>query len=217
MDTSAVPTWAVVVPVKRADVAKSRLSGALEPWRTGLARAFAADTIAAVLASRRVEEVIVVTDLGSATASGFVDGGSVRLVDDPSRGQDMNVAVAAGLDVAATRARVAVVAADLPALRTAELDAALAAAGAHPYAVVGDVERVGTTLLGAVWPARVRPAYGGASFARHRADGAVGLEGEQWPTLRRDVDVPAHIEQVRALGPGPRTTVVLQQIDAQIA
>ncbi|MEJ7756883.1 MAG: hypothetical protein WKF83_11710 [Nocardioidaceae bacterium] len=78
---------------------------------------------------------------------------------------------------------------------------------------------MGTTLLGAVWlELRVRPAYGGASFARHRADGAAGLEGEQWPTCCGGTStfLPTSNRCARS-GPGPRTTVVLQQIDAQIA
>ncbi|RQX15511.1 2-phospho-L-lactate guanylyltransferase, partial [Micromonospora arida] len=57
------PRWAVVVPVKRLAVAKSRLRGALPGVpHEELALALAADTLRAVLACPAVAEALVVTD-----------------------------------------------------------------------------------------------------------------------------------------------------------
>ncbi|MGC1212363.1 MAG: 2-phospho-L-lactate guanylyltransferase, partial [Micromonospora sp.] len=59
----AEPTWTVVVPVKRLQVAKSRLRGALPAVpHEELALALAADTVRAVRACAAVAEVLVVTD-----------------------------------------------------------------------------------------------------------------------------------------------------------
>lgn len=216
MPPPADPTWAVVVPVKRSAPAKTRLAGGYEPWRAALAQAFAADTIDAVCACDQVAAVYVVTDATEPTVR--APGGPVlSLVEDPSGGRDLNIALTAGVRAADCLDRVAVVAADLPALRADELGEALAAAAAHPSACIGDLEGIGTTLLTAVRPARIRPAYGGASYLRHVVAGAVALESSRWPTLRRDVDVAEHLAQVRALGPGPRTADLLRRIAALTA
>src|SRR4051794_41819822 len=52
--SSSAPGFAVLVPVKRTAVAKSRLRGLGDAVRRDLASAFAADTVAAALASERV-------------------------------------------------------------------------------------------------------------------------------------------------------------------
>ena len=59
----AGPTeWVVVIPVKRLDRAKTRLSTRPAPQRGALALAFALDTVRAALACPRVAAVLVVTD-----------------------------------------------------------------------------------------------------------------------------------------------------------
>ncbi|MGH3425160.1 MAG: 2-phospho-L-lactate guanylyltransferase, partial [Nocardioidaceae bacterium] len=56
-----VPSWTVVIPAKRGDVAKSRLAPELGPWRVRLARAFALDTITAARSCPSVGHIIVVS------------------------------------------------------------------------------------------------------------------------------------------------------------
>ena len=56
------PDWALVIPVKPLDRAKSRLAGLAGPRRGELALAMAADTVPALLASPAMAVVIVVTD-----------------------------------------------------------------------------------------------------------------------------------------------------------
>ncbi|HEX7746046.1 MAG TPA: 2-phospho-L-lactate guanylyltransferase, partial [Micromonosporaceae bacterium] len=56
------PGWTVVLAVKRLDVAKSRLRGAVDGVpHDRLALALALDTVAAVLACRMVREALIVT------------------------------------------------------------------------------------------------------------------------------------------------------------
>ncbi|UFN42965.1 NTP transferase domain-containing protein [Nocardioides okcheonensis] len=108
-----------VVPVKRLDLAKSRLALADE-HRRDLALAFALDTVAALAASTRVAAVVVVT--GDAVVAQQVEALGARVV--PDRGRDLVASVRTG-----TRARqadphawVVVVPGDLPCLRAADVD-----------------------------------------------------------------------------------------------
>ena len=60
--------WGLVVPVKRLDVAKSRLAAHGEDGRRRLALAFAQDVVRAAVACPVVRRVLVVTDDDEAKA-----------------------------------------------------------------------------------------------------------------------------------------------------
>jgi 2-phospho-L-lactate/phosphoenolpyruvate guanylyltransferase len=220
----------LVVPIKELRRAKSRLVGATvdlvpAPQRsaahTGLALALAADTLAAVLASAVRRVAVVTSDPRAAAlvrpAGGDGDGRARGLrrtvvVDDPGAG--LNAAVRAGVEHLqgvpdGGPAPVAALLGDLPALRPTELDDALARAVAviadgAPAAYVADHTGEGTTLLVLARPGHGGPHFGPQSARAHAAAGAVALSGA-WPGLRHDVDVPADLERVRALGVGPAT------------
>jgi 2-phospho-L-lactate/phosphoenolpyruvate guanylyltransferase len=199
--------WSVVVPVKRPELAKTRLRTLAGPHRAELARAIAADTVAAALVARQVGEVVAVTDDDETTA--VLRGlGAVVVSDDP--GEGLNPALRHGASVAAQRrpgAPVAALSADLPALRPDELDAALGAAREHPVCFVADVAGTGTTLYTTGEVQRFAPLFGPRSRAAHRAAGAVEL-ALQVPSLRRDVDTPVDLWDALRLGTGPRTARV---------
>jgi 2-phospho-L-lactate/phosphoenolpyruvate guanylyltransferase len=199
--------WSVVVPVKRPELAKTRLRTLAGPHRAELARAIAADTVAAALEARQVGEVVAVTDDDETTA--VLRGlGAVVVSDDP--GEGLNPALRHGATVAAQRrpgAPVAALSADLPALRPDELDAALRAAREHPVCFVADVAGTGTTLYTTGEVQRFAPQFGPRSRAAHRAAGAVELD-LQVPSLRRDVDTPVDLWDALRLGTGPRTVRV---------
>ncbi len=219
----------LVVPIKELRRAKSRLVGATvglvpAPDRSaahaGLALALAADTLAAVLASSVRRVAVVTAEPRAAALVGPVadDRGTPRavVVDDPGAG--LNAAVRAGVEhlqrdagraTAQAPVPVAALLGDLPALRPAELDEALARALAvlgdgAPAAYVADHTGEGTTLLVLARPGHGGPHFGPASARAHAAAGAVALSGA-WPGLRHDVDVPADLERVRALGVGAAT------------
>ncbi|MDO9379104.1 MAG: 2-phospho-L-lactate guanylyltransferase [Nocardioidaceae bacterium] len=196
--------WTVVVPVKHRDRAKTRLSPALESFRSRLAHAFALDTVDVALGCDRVSRVVVVTDDDLLPAD-LPTG--VEVVHDPAGGDDLDRAALAGCAVAPD-GPVAVLAADLPALLVRELDEALMAASAHERALVVDADGTGTTVLAARRGDGLRPSYGAGSAARHVHLGAVALAGA-WPGLRRDVDEPAHLELLRPHLTGRRTAALL--------
>ena len=198
--------WGVVVPVKRLDLAKSRLSAYGDTSRRELALAFAADVVAAALGCDLVEQVLVVTDDPDAAAALTALGARVT-PDDPDAG--LNPALEHGADLLRAghpELGVVTVSSDLPALTPADLAAALVAVSAGGRAFVADSAGTGTTLLAASAPARLSPSYGPGSRARHLAGGAVELPGPA--ALRRDVDTPDDLRDALLLGVGARTAAV---------
>lgn len=239
MSRPVPPRWDVVVPVKGTVEAKSRLAaqlraapgGTLGPGGRGqelaqeLARALALDTLTAAGATPGVR--LVVVSPYAQLPAGLHTLLPPLLVPEPVGG--LGAAVAAGL--AATRTApegasgsmesasgVAVLLGDLPALRPADLTAALAAcrqaltpaaaaSRASADAVfVPDAEGTGTVLLAARHGDALHPAFGAGSAARH-ARHARRLDLDL-PRLRRDVDTLADLTQARALGLGPHTAAL---------
>jgi 2-phospho-L-lactate guanylyltransferase len=213
-DGSQTLAWSLVLPVKRLDSAKSRLRGPAAAHRAALALAFAADTVAAAVATAGVQSVVVVTD-DPTVAERTASLGAHVVYDEPDAG--LNAALAWGVDVAredAPSAGVAALSADLPALRPAELAEVLAFAGTAPGAVVvADAQGSGTTAYLAAAAVPFRPAFGVDSFRAHLAGGAVAFVGDA-PSLRRDVDTLEDLWAAVALGVGVHTAAVVRLIQA---
>ncbi|HEY5455111.1 MAG TPA: 2-phospho-L-lactate guanylyltransferase [Acidothermaceae bacterium] len=203
--------WVVVIPAKPLATAKSRLADAAGNRRPELALAMLLDTIEAALRAAQVVAVLVVTDddLIRAATSQL---GAVVVPDVP--GEGLNAAFRYGIEVAAMQypgVGVALLAGDLPALRTSELEAALAVAAASPGMVaVADRENLGTTMLASRSAERLRPAFGVGSFARHSALGAVALENAELKGLTSDVDDTAGLDAALRLGVGKRTAAATE-------
>jgi 2-phospho-L-lactate guanylyltransferase len=228
-------SWTVVLPVKVLARAKSRLAVLAGDRRRELALALAADTVAAVLACPAVARVIVVTS--DPVAGPLLAAlGAVVVPDEPAGldGPDdptdpglqdlLNAALRHGAAVAARRwpgTGFAALTADLPALRPAELATALHAAEdvgatAGRAAFVPDAAGVGTTLYAVPPGGDFRPLFGGASRARHAASGAAEIDLDDMTGLRRDVDTPEDLQAVLALGAGPRTTAIADELLADV-
>jgi 2-phospho-L-lactate guanylyltransferase len=126
--------------------------------------------------------------------------GALTVTDEPDSG--LNPALEHGARAARGPA-VAALSSDLPALRPAELAAALTAAAAAPRCFVPDTHGTGTTLLTAVGTG-LRPSFGAGSAEAHRAGGALPLTGD-WPGLVQDVDTEADLRAALRLGTGART------------
>ena len=205
-------TWSLVVPVKVLARAKTRLASLAGPDRPALALAMAADTVAAALACPQVARVIVVTDDPRA-AEVLASLGAVIVPDRPGRG--LNQALRHGAAHAGSRwprSGIGGLAADLPALRPAELSSALRAAARWPQAFVPDSAGSGTTLYTVRPGTAFRPRFGPGSAARHRAAGAAELARPGLASLRRDVDEPADLRRAAELGLGARTAAIARQL-----
>lgn len=211
--------WHLVVPVKHADRAKTRLEPPHPLSRPALARAVAADTLHEVCRALPPGQVTVVTSDPAAQEVARRLG--ARVLPDPGAG--LNAAVAAGWadgpvaatdrtgwagGSGATRARPgwAALLGDLPALRGEDLREALARCSAEPAAVVPDAEGTGTVLLTST-VAPPAPRFGPGSAARHAEDATL-LELDL-PRLRQDVDTVADLALALALGVGPATSRIL--------
>jgi 2-phospho-L-lactate/phosphoenolpyruvate guanylyltransferase len=221
MPDDAVPrdgTWVVVIPAKSLATAKSRLADVAGTRRPELALAMLLDTLTAAAATHGVRSILVVTDddrIGAATTA----LGVTVVSDEPRAG--LNAALEHGITIAASihpGCGVAVLTGDLPALRPAELGSVLhfastsavsaPSAGSAAMVVVADRAGDGTTLLAASEPANLRPSFGAGSFARHRALGAVAVEGSV-EGLRCDVDDEMSLRAALGIGVGRATAALL--------
>ncbi|MGC5050584.1 2-phospho-L-lactate guanylyltransferase [Micromonospora sp. DT48] len=200
-------SWTVVVPVKRLAAAKSRLRGGLPGVpHQDLALALATDTLAAVRACPAVAEVLVVTD--DVRVADMARSGGARVLPDVA---DAGLNAAFRHGAAGVAGWVAGLTADLPALRPAELAAALhktttGQPGLRRF--VADAPGTGTVLLAAPPGVPLDPRFGPGSAAAHSASGAHPLTGD-WPSLRRDVDTADDLAAAARLGLGPRTTALV--------
>lgn len=202
-------SFVVLLPVKPPARGKSRLAGLPDQTRIALASAFALDTAAACLACDAVRAVLAVTD-DDAFAAALMGLGCAAIPDGVT--DDLNGSLSLAALEAVRRwpdARPVALCGDLPALRPADLDAALAAAADVAGACfVADAAGTGTTLYTAP-SAQFTPRYGIGS-ARLHAEAATALEGDL-PSLRHDVDTLEDLRAAVPMGLGPRTTLVAAQ------
>lgn len=198
-----VSRYAVLIPVKPPAIGKSRLLGVAD--RRALAEAFALDTVAACVAASAVAEVLVVTD--DVPFATRLTGLGTRAIPDGVAG-DLNGTLRQAAAEAHRRwpeLRPVAICADLPALRSADLDRVLQRAGAHP-AFVPDAAGVGTTLYAAAYD-EFDPRFGPGSREAHLDAGAREI-ADAAPSVRRDVDDADDLRDAVALGVGPETSAL---------
>ncbi|WP_193612307.1 2-phospho-L-lactate guanylyltransferase [Nocardioides lijunqiniae] len=205
-----LPSYAVVVPVKPPALGKSRIVGLDDHQRRDLARAFALDTVEACLACEHVAQVLVATD-DAAFSREFAALGCATVPDGDT--SDLNAALRQA--VAEARRRwpgllPAALLADLPALRSRELDEALASFVPDGPSFVADTERTGTTLYTAPYD-EFDPQFGLDSRHAHLVTGALEL-GLELASLRRDVDDLDDLREALALGVGAHTARVAAEL-----
>lgn len=200
-------SYAVLVPVKRPAVAKSRLGGLGDRARGDLAQAFAADTVAAVRACPLVARVLVVTD-DHRLAARLSELGADVIPDGASDLNGTLVQAAAEMHRRDPHLRLVGLCADLPALRPDELTVALQATDPSRMSFVADQERTGTTAVVAPTLEMFRPSFGPGSRRQHLEAEAHEVDGVDVPGLRRDVDDPDDLVTALQLGVGPWTAMV---------
>ncbi len=200
------PRWWVVVPVKDTARGKSRFT-APPGLRSRLARAIAADTLAAAVAAAGVQGVLAVVDTEADVALAAAAGALAV----PATGPGLTAAVEAGIAAAPDGAAVAVLLGDLPAARPADIAAVLAAVRPGEAVFVADAAGTGTTLVAARGP-RLQPLFGPDSAQAHREAGFRDLaaDGGVSAGLRQDVDTTADLATVAdLLAPTGRATGAL--------
>lgn len=217
--------WVAVVPVKGSPGAKSRLGD--HPERARLADAFALDTVAALVAASVVERVFVVT-ADALLAARLESLGAVVVRELPQKapseplmgpsvatrepGDPLNLAIRQGTDAARAafpECGIAVVTGDLPALTTADVEAALGLAAAYPLSMAADEEGTGTTALLALAGVPFSPRFGPGSRAAHEAAGHVPLPLPATASIRRDVDTVDNLAEALHHGVGVHTSALV--------
>jgi 2-phospho-L-lactate/phosphoenolpyruvate guanylyltransferase len=200
--------YAVLVPVKRPAVAKTRLADLGDQARRDLATAFAVDTVDAALACPVVGSVLAITD-DHVLARSLSDRGAEVIPDATSH--DLNatlVQAAAEMHRRDPRAGLVALCADLPAMRPEELLAALEASAPDRMSFVPDLDLVGTTTVISPDFGLFQPSFGHGSRRQHVEAGAFEIAGIDVPGLRRDVDDRRSLAEALRLGVGLRTSLV---------
>jgi 2-phospho-L-lactate guanylyltransferase len=196
------PRFTLLVPVKDGRGAKTRLGQVGEVTRAELMAAFARDALTAAVRSPLVDVQVVGDPV--ALRPLLADLG-VGVLPDEGAG-DLNRALERAAErVARTDRGVAVLLADLPCLRTDDLEAALAEGSPDRRRFVADAAGTGTTLLLAPPGMALDPRFGAGSADAHARSGAIPIDGAL-TSLRLDVDTAADLEQALRFGVGPHTT-----------
>lgn len=200
--------WHVVVPLKGSPDAKSRLA-LPQAVRLGLVRAMAADTVAALAAT---PDVLKISILGRTPDLGLSDSAAADadVVVQPRGMSSLSQALVwFSAEQADPSVPLAVVVADLPALRPQSMAQVLQLALRHRQATVDDVDERGTTVLTARDPVDLQPHFGDRSAAAHRRTGAVLLSAGV--DVRSDVDTIEGLRRGQRLGLGPHTSALLAE------
>lgn len=197
--------WALV-PLKNLAGVKTRLAGALSPAaRRELTLAMAGDVAAALLQSRAVERVVLVSDIPDLPQLLGVPGIDTYLGAE-SRGlnEDLGDAARWAREQGATHALIAH--ADLPLLTPAAIDRfAAPLRGGKPFRglhAASCKQGSGTNLLLAPLPLPLPLVFGRDSLARFRAGAAqrgLAFDVRHDPLLAADIDEPADYEALEEL------------------
>ncbi len=185
-----------VLPVKRFDAAKQRLSAGIDPERRRrLVAAMVADVLEAIGKARTIERTIVVT--GDPIAQELAAEAGVEVVPDPDDGGHVGAALAGIARAEAEGAdRVVLLPGDCPLLDPRELDRLLTGVPERYVAVVPDRHGPGTNALLLSPPDAIVPSFGEGSCARHVAaarEAGIPFGVEELASLGLDLDTPADV------------------------
>lgn len=194
-----------MVPIKRAELGKSRLVPPPGVTRSELARAMACDALFVAAQVLSAGSVLVVTS--DEPMRDYAESLDMATRRDPGGG--LNAAISAGLALAQAPA-LAVLLADVPALKAHELHSALEQSATHPVAMVADHSTTGTCLLTST-QGPLTPAFGADSARRHQDILAAVSLGVHAPGLRQDVDTAEDLTSAVSLGVGPATSALLRR------
>ncbi|AQA04627.1 2-phospho-L-lactate guanylyltransferase [Mycobacterium sp. MS1601] len=198
----------LLIPAKPLHQAKTRLRTSLHlPVEVeSLVAAMFNDTLTAALQCPTVENVVVLTTDPRLHENARDSGAQVWGKENPQAGLNATLRRASS-ELHRRGSRIAVIPADLPALRSNDLEAALVAAGSH-RSFCADRRQEGTTLL-VTGGRQLHPEFGRGSALAHALSGARGLAvaGE---SLRTDVDTAEDLLAAGVLGLGEHTAALLR-------
>jgi 2-phospho-L-lactate guanylyltransferase len=202
-----------LVPLKHHGEAKSRLGGLLSvEERIELMEVSTADVIAAISATPGIGRITVVSsgrakrDLAARLRVGYFD----------DRDLAWNDALLAAMREAVSEPCVAIVSADIPLVRPAELEQLVAATPARGVAI-GRALDAGTNALCLRPPAAMRTCFGEKGSAHLHAELAERADLEpvlvDLPGIALDLDLPQDVERLLATAPvAAHTRLLLERL-----
>lgn len=202
--------WTALIPLKSAQLAKSRLAGVNQQCGVSpehLAVAFALDVMAACGHCELIDRVAVVGNKLPAE----IDTPAVDVIAEPPGLTGLNDA----LTFAISRCRsthaagIIIVTGDLPSLKAPDLTTVINSADDSRPSFVRDHTGFGTSMLVIPTGTAVNPRFGFDSGNRHAAMGYQDITGYATTRARLDVDTPADLRAVTDLGVGAATHSLL--------
>jgi 2-phospho-L-lactate guanylyltransferase len=210
-----------ILPIKRFDRAKQRLTGELAPGaRQTLAEAMVGDVLEALGAVEGIASILVVTSEPRA-ATLAQEAGAEVVEDHHESGQSAAAQIGVAIALEREHNRVLLVPGDCPALDAGEVERLLASSARDPRTViVPDRHGTGTNALVLCPPDIIEPSFGPGSRARHEAraqQAGAAHEVITVPSLALDVDTAGDLAALTAaleLRPGgaARTRAVLAEL-----
>jgi 2-phospho-L-lactate guanylyltransferase len=206
-----------ILPVKRFELAKTRLREQLQPsQRRRLAEAMVTDVLSALVATADLEAVVVTNEPAVAALAGSF---GVTVLGDPTEsGQSGAALVGIAHAIAAGYERVLLVPGDCPALDVDALRTLLDRVSAPPaVTIVADRHGSGTNALLLTPPDAIEPGFGPDSFERHHRralEAGASWHVEPLPGLLLDVDTPEDLSALRVAlaGAATRTGALLAEL-----
>ncbi len=211
-----------ILPVKRFDDAKQRLSQALgADARRALAQAMCSDAMAALQRCGAIEQVVVVS--ADPDAQRLAAGYGAAVLDDPGAGHSAAAAEAVAYAKRDGATAALMVPGDCPLLDPGELEALIAeelTTERSSVVIVPDRHGTGTNALLLSPPDAMSPAFGPGSRERHAAlarDHGMEPVIRELPSLALDIDTPEDLDELgRALRsqehPAAHTRTALSQL-----
>ena len=203
----------VLIPIKSLDLAKTRLSAALDPpARSGLVLAMLRDLLG-VLKKCRIDEVWVISsDKIVLQLAG--DFGVKTICEEKSMGY--NAAVNAGLHVIGEGKSVAILPGDIPSASRSDLIklTSQVAADTGEIHIVPDAAREGTNGLFLSSSTLIAPAFGVNSFSRHKflaTESGSRLNVMPLASLALDIDSERDLQTFIDAGHVGSTSVFLRE------
>lgn len=203
--------WTVLIPVKSIGSAKSRFTRLQPADRRALVLAMATDVIETALACDQVRNVAVVSPDIEVLATLARDR-RVHLIRERASGLNSSLTDALTCLGRLAPGPIAAVTADVPALTSGELGAALALALHSRASFVPDAQGSGTTVFATKDASAFRPRFGPSSKDAHIRAGCKEIAFDDTAGIRIDVDDMSGLFAALSAGAGRHTRSVTAEL-----